>query len=107
VVLTTVHQAKGLEWKVVFVIWLAEGRFPSYQSFGSQADLEEERRLFYVAVTRSKDLLYLTYPIIYLSREGSIVLKSSRFLSEIGEHRYEKWLIEEDLPVEEDEWASR
>jgi superfamily I DNA/RNA helicase len=57
-------------------------------------------------VTRSKDLLYLTYPILYQSREGSIVLKSSRFLSEIGEHRYEKWLIEEDQP-QEDEWASR
>ena len=106
VVLTTVHQAKGLEWKTVFVIWLAEGRFPSYLSFGNQSDLEEERRLFYVAVTRSKDLLYLTYPILYQSREGSIVLKSSRFLSEIGEHRYEKWLIEEDQP-QEDEWASR
>jgi len=100
VVLTTVHQAKGLEWKVVMVIWLAEGRFPSYLSFGSQAELEEERRLFYVAVTRSKDQLYLTYPVTYQTREGSVILKASRFIKEISEHRYEKWLIEEELEAE-------
>ena len=102
VILTTVHQAKGLEWKAVFVIWLAEGRFPSYLSFGSEAEIEEERRLFYVAVTRSKDQLYLTYPVLYQSREGSVVLKASRFIKEISEHRYEKWLIEEELETEGD-----
>jgi DNA helicase-2/ATP-dependent DNA helicase PcrA len=96
VILTTVHQAKGLEWKVVFVIWLAEGRFPSYLAFGKEADLEEERRLFYVAVTRSKDQLYLTYPVVYHSREGSIIMKASRFIKELSDHRYEKWLIEEE-----------
>ncbi|HTY13617.1 MAG TPA: ATP-dependent helicase [Candidatus Omnitrophota bacterium] len=104
VILTTVHQAKGLEWKVVFIIWLAEGRFPSYLSFGSDKELEEERRLFYVAVTRSKDQLYLAYPVTYNSREGTIVLKASRFIKEISEHRYEKWLVEEE--AEEDEWAA-
>lgn len=96
VVLTTVHQAKGLEWKIVFVIWLAEGRFPSYLTFGNTKELEEERRAFYVAITRSKDQLYLTYPVVYHSREGEIVLKASRFIKEISEHRYEKWLIESD-----------
>lgn len=101
VVLTTVHQAKGLEWKTVFVIWLAEGRFPSYLTFGNTKELEEERRLFYVAVTRSKDHLYLTYPVVYHSREGEIVMKASRFVKEISEHRYEKWLIEEDVFHEE------
>ncbi|KAF0132835.1 MAG: DNA helicase II / ATP-dependent DNA helicase PcrA [Candidatus Saganbacteria bacterium] len=100
VVLTTVHQAKGLEWKTVFVIWLAEGRFPSYLSFGSEKEIEEERRLFYVAVTRSKDQLYLAYPVVYQSREGSIVMKASRFIKELSEHRYEKWLVEE----EEEKW---
>lgn len=94
VVLTTIHQAKGLEWKTVFLIWLAEGRFPSYLTFGNAKELEEERRLFYVAVTRSKDHLYLTYPTVYHSREGEVVLKASRFIKEISEHRYEKWLVE-------------
>ena len=102
VILTTVHQAKGLEWKVVFVIWLAEGRFPSYLSFGSEKEIEEERRLFYVAVTRSKDQLYLTYPVVYNSREGTIFLKASRFLKEVSENRYEKWLIEEEDQDEEE-----
>lgn len=96
VVLTTVHQAKGLEWKVVFIIWLSEGRFPSYLTFNNPKELEEERRLFYVASTRSKDQLYLTYPLVYHSREGEVVLKASRFIKEIAEHRYEKWLVEEE-----------
>ena len=106
VILTTVHQAKGLEWKVVFIIWLAEGRFPSYLSFGSEKEIEEERRLFYVAVTRSKDHLYLLYPVTYQSREGMVVLKASRFIKELSEHRYEKWLIEEEGSLEADEWAA-
>jgi DNA helicase-2/ATP-dependent DNA helicase PcrA len=106
VILTTVHQAKGLEWKTVFIIWLAEGRFPSYLSFGSEKELEEERRLFYVAVTRSRDQLYLAYPVTYQSREGTIVLKASRFIKEISEHRYEKWLIEEENSAADDEWAA-
>ena len=99
VVLTTVHQAKGLEWKVVFVIWLAEGRFPSYLTFNNAKELEEERRLFYVASTRSKDQLYLTYPVVYHSREGEIVMKASRFVKEISEHRYDKWLVESESPA--------
>lgn len=62
---------------------------------------EEERRLFYVAVTRSKDHLYLAYPTVYHSREGEVILKASRFIKEISEHRYEKWLVEgdDDLPT--------
>lgn len=94
-VLSTVHQAKGLEWKVVFIIWLAEGRFPSYQSFGDESAEEEERRLFYVAVTRSKDELYLSYPMIYSGFEGEVLMKTSRFLNEIPEDHYEKWQVEE------------
>jgi len=99
VILTTVHQAKGLEWKVVFVIWLSEGRFPSYLTFNNPKELEEERRLFYVAATRSKDHLYLTYPVVYHSREGEVILKASRFIKEISEHRYEKWLVEEEKRI--------
>lgn len=61
VVLSTVHSAKGLEWNVVFIIHLAEGKFPSAQSV-FQEQFEEERRLFYVSVTRARKKLYLTYP---------------------------------------------
>jgi DNA helicase II / ATP-dependent DNA helicase PcrA len=60
--LSTVHSAKGLEWSVVFVIWVMEGCFPSSKSYSSEADLEEERRLLYVATTRAKDNLILCYP---------------------------------------------
>lgn len=62
-VLTTIHQAKGLEWKAVFVMSVAAGQFPSERSMRSAKDLEEERRLFYVAITRAEQYLYITYPI--------------------------------------------
>jgi DNA helicase-2/ATP-dependent DNA helicase PcrA len=61
--LSTVHQAKGLEWKVVFVIMLCDGLFPAQRSMETLEGEEEERRLFYVAVTRACDELYLTYPV--------------------------------------------
>ena len=60
--LSTVHSAKGLEWPVVFIIWVMEGRFPSPMAYGNPLSLEEERRLMYVAATRAKDQLMLTYP---------------------------------------------
>ncbi|RJR45458.1 MAG: ATP-dependent helicase [Desulfobacteraceae bacterium] len=60
--LSTVHSAKGLEWSVVFVIWLVEGYFPSFKASSSEESLEEERRLLYVATTRAKDHLVLCYP---------------------------------------------
>ena len=60
--LTTVHSAKGLEWPVVFIIWVMEGRFPSAQAYSDPSALEEERRLMYVAATRAKDELILCYP---------------------------------------------
>jgi DNA helicase-2/ATP-dependent DNA helicase PcrA len=95
-VLSTVHQAKGLEWKVVFVIWLADGRFPSYLSFNKEEEMEEERRLFYVAVTRAKDELYLTYPIIYSGYDGEVLMKVSRYLEDLPAQLYEKWDVEEE-----------
>lgn len=64
VVLSTVHQAKGLEWHAVFVMHLAAGQFPNDRSLTEAAGVEEERRLFYVAVTRAKQHLYLTYPMV-------------------------------------------
>ena len=66
--LTTVHQAKGLEYDVVFLIGLADGQFPGRRSIEA-GDVEEERRLFYVAVTRARNELYLSFPKI-ASRPG-------------------------------------
>ena len=60
--LSTVHSAKGLEWPVVFVIWAMEGKFPSPRAYNNPDDLEEERRLMYVATTRAKDRLMISYP---------------------------------------------
>src|SRR5438132_1386417 len=65
--LSTVHQAKGLDFHTVFVIWLTDGMFPSSRSLDTREVLEEERRLFYVAITRARDELYLTYPQLRLS----------------------------------------
>ncbi len=68
--LSTVHSAKGLEWRVVFVIWLTEGRFPSTHARESFEELEEERRLLYVAITRAREQLFLTYPLQVSERGG-------------------------------------
>lgn len=82
--LSTVHQAKGLEWKVVFVLWVAEGLFPSNRSVEESGGDAEERRLFYVAVTRAKDELTLCVPRMRRSRDGGIqFLSPSRFINEL------------------------
>ncbi len=60
--LSTVHSAKGLEWPVVFIIWVMEGRFPASRAYSNPMDLEEERRLMYVAATRARDQLIMCYP---------------------------------------------
>ncbi|HEX3100556.1 MAG TPA: ATP-dependent helicase, partial [Pyrinomonadaceae bacterium] len=81
--LTSVHQAKGLEWKAVFIIWAAEGKFPSPRSLREIDSEEEERRLWYVAMTRAKDELYLTYPLLMTDYNRQTVLqKPSRFITE-------------------------
>ena len=95
--LSSVHQAKGLEWRAVFLIWLADGRFPSAPALRAQDGEEEERRLFYVAVTRAKDELYLTYPMMQEDRDQArVLLRPSRFLDELptSPAPYEKWSIE-------------
>ncbi len=84
-VLSTIHSAKGLEWQCVFVIWIVDGKFPSVYSFVADEDLEEERRLFYVAVTRAKRHLYLTYPInVFDKGSGMLLSKPSRFLDPVS-----------------------
>jgi DNA helicase-2/ATP-dependent DNA helicase PcrA len=94
--LSTVHQAKGLEFHTVFVIWLTDGMFPSSRSMDQRKDLEEERRLFYVAVTRAKDELYLTYPHMRLTGGygyGDVFQRPSRFLKEIPNKLVEDWQV--------------
>lgn len=97
-ILSTIHQAKGLEWPIVFVLWLAEGRFPAARSLKARRDLEEERRLFYVAATRAADELYLLYPTVEEGRDGpSKLMRPSRFLAEIDHSPpvFERWEIDE------------
>jgi DNA helicase-2/ATP-dependent DNA helicase PcrA len=94
ITLSSVHQAKGLEWKVVFVIWMADGMFPSNRSLESDEAIEEERRLFYVAVTRAKDELYLTYPNLRLNAGyGEMLQRPSRFLGEVPKELLEEWQV--------------
>jgi len=81
--LSTIHSAKGLEWRVVFLIWAADGRFPGPQSVGAE-EVEEERRLMYVASTRARDELYISYPIHMFDRAlGYTMGHVSRFLEDI------------------------
>ena len=83
--LSTIHSAKGLEWHTVFVIWLVDGKFPSAYSMHTDDELEEERRLLYVAVTRAKRNLYLSYPInMYDRATGMVLAKPSRFLDGVS-----------------------
>ncbi len=69
-ILSTVHSAKGLEWRIVFIIWLAEGRFPSNHAQMDPEEMEEERRLLYVAITRAKEKLFMTCPLTLSQRDG-------------------------------------
>lgn len=95
--LTSIHQAKGLEWKAVFIIWAAEGKFPSPRSLKEIESEEEERRLWYVALTRAKDELYLTYPLLITDYNRQTVLqKPSRFITECPPELFEIWELEED-----------
>ncbi len=98
VTLSTIHSAKGLEWHSVFIIHAVEGYFPSARSIESLETLEEERRLMYVASTRAKNNLFITYPMNLYDREAGITLsKPSRFISDITPDLAEGWLLEEDF----------
>ena len=91
--LSSIHQAKGLEFDVVFVIMLCDGMFPSSRSIESVDGEEEERRLFYVAITRARDELYLSYPLIRMMQGygGDAMQMPSRFLKEIPPELIDEW----------------
>ncbi|MBI5366375.1 MAG: ATP-dependent helicase [Planctomycetes bacterium] len=93
VVLSTIHQAKGLEWRTVFLIGLSQGGFPDGRSLNSVTELEEERRLFYVGVTRAKDQLYLTCPLFVPRRDWSLTPGPSEFIAELAPETYEEWKL--------------
>ncbi len=96
IVLSTVHRAKGLEWSRVFIVGLSDGSFPSAKSMGDIDSEEEERRVFYVAITRAKDELYLCFPVMDNRwYDGSVIKRPSPFLQELPQDTYEKWEIEE------------
>ncbi|HLL76594.1 MAG TPA: ATP-dependent helicase [Pyrinomonadaceae bacterium] len=95
--LSSVHQAKGLEWRAVFIIWAADGKFPSPRSLRESEGEEEERRLWYVAVTRARDQLYITYPLMVVDHTRQTVLqRPSRFVTEVPPDLYEIWSLEEE-----------
>ena len=94
VILSTIHQSKGLEWKSVFVLWLTDSRFPSARSLGNEGGEEEERRLFYVSVTRAKDQLFLCQPMLETNMyKQSGFSRLSRFVTELPNALYERWTL--------------
>jgi DNA helicase-2/ATP-dependent DNA helicase PcrA len=96
-ILSTIHSAKGLEWNTVFVLYALDGRFPATRAAVDDDALEEERRLMYVACTRAKEHLFITYPINIYDRETGLILsKPSRFIDGIPENLLERW-----TPVDE------
>jgi DNA helicase-2/ATP-dependent DNA helicase PcrA len=104
-ILSTIHSAKGLEWQCVFILWLVDGRFPSAFSFTTEEELEEERRLFYVAVTRAKHHLSLTYPVnVYDRTTGAILSKPTRFLDAVPSLMLETWTLVDESGMSGDKW---
>jgi DNA helicase-2/ATP-dependent DNA helicase PcrA len=100
-VLSTIHQAKGLEWSRVFVPRLVDESFPSARSLGEAGGEDEERRIFYVAVTRAMDELYLTYPLTLPRgpKGPTQVTRPSRFITEVDESLYEQATLESEIDL--------
>jgi DNA helicase-2/ATP-dependent DNA helicase PcrA len=103
VVLGSIHQAKGLEWSTVFIIWCSEGMLPLARALREEGGEDEERRLFYVAITRAMDRLYFCHPLMdYTRGMGNTVLPPSRFLRELetsymdpDERPFDQWVVDE------------
>jgi DNA helicase-2/ATP-dependent DNA helicase PcrA len=102
VVLSSIHQAKGLEWTAVLMIWCSEGMMPLARALKEPGGEEEERRLFYVATTRAKDQLYLSYPLTdYARGMGNLPVSPSRFIMELSscsarakDRPYDHWQLD-------------
>ena len=91
ILLSTIHQAKGLEWPVVILLWCVEGMFPSSRSLDDQGGDEEERRLFYVAVTRARESLTVFRPHVRTMADGGVMpCTPSRFLKEVPADLFER-----------------
>ena len=97
-VLSTIHSAKGLEWDHVFIIQCIDGVIPSSYAVEDEEQLDEELRLLYVATTRPKEQLYISYPVIAQSTYGDYFTRLSRFVEPIGEQILEPWVLEEERP---------
>ncbi len=95
--LSTIHSAKGLEWHSVFIINVVQGLFPSSQAFENYDKLEEERRLMYVAATRAKQNLYITYPNLIFDRfAGYTIGKPSEFINTLSADFANNWIVSEE-----------
>lgn len=104
-ILSTIHSAKGCEWDAVYVIHAADGNIPSDMSTGSEAEIEEERRLFYVALTRAKDFLEVVMPLRYYFKGRGTTDKHSyaqitRFIPETILHRFERVRLEPQVQAD-------
>ncbi len=95
-VLSTIHSAKGLEWRTVFLIQCLDGIIPSGYALEDEDQLDEEVRLLYVAVTRAKEQLFITYPALFQSRYGDYFSNPSRFIEDISDELIEPWLLVEE-----------
>ncbi|KAA0207069.1 ATP-dependent helicase [Candidatus Uhrbacteria bacterium] len=93
-VLSTIHQAKGLEWDTVFLIHLADTAFPNRRAMAEEGGMEEERRLFYVAVTRARRRLFLSYPMT-VGHDALTFNQPSLFLDEVDPHLFERVEVRE------------
>jgi DNA helicase-2/ATP-dependent DNA helicase PcrA len=104
ITLTTLHQAKGLEWPVVFMAGMEEGLFPHSRCLLDPGEMEEERRLCYVGITRAKDKLYLTYTrqrLYFGTRSASLV---SRFIMDLPKEIVESNSSDQNHKLDEDDW---
>ncbi len=95
-ILSTIHSAKGLEWRTVFLIQCLDGILPSGYALDDEDQLDEEVRLLYVAVTRAKENLFITYPALFQSRYGDYFSNPSRFIDSLSDELVEPWLLVED-----------
>ncbi len=105
-ILSTIHSAKGLEWDAVYVIHAADGNIPSDLATGRSDEIEEERRLFYVATTRARDHLYVSFPLRYYHRPGGAgdrhsLAQLTRFLPSSVRPAFGEIAVSPEAPVEE------